>query len=53
MKFNIEKKLKNKPKGILADESIKTNYEKEILLANSEVHRFALSFHRKKSFWKK
>jgi excinuclease UvrABC nuclease subunit len=49
----VVKDEKHKPKGILADESIKTNYEKEILLANSEAHRFALSFHRKKSFWKK
>lgn len=43
----------HKPKGIIADENIRMKYEKEILLANAEAHRFALSFHRKKSFWRR
>lgn len=44
----VVKDEKHKPKNILGDANIKMQYEKEILLANSEAHRFALSFHRKK-----
>lgn len=49
----VVKDEKHKPKGILADGDIRVKYEKEILLANAEAHRFALSFHRKKFFWKR
>jgi excinuclease UvrABC nuclease subunit len=41
----------HKPKGIIAEQNIRTKYEKEILLANAEAHRFAISFHRKKSLF--
>lgn len=37
----------HRAKDILGDRTIKETYEKQILLANSESHRFALSFHRK------
>ena len=34
----------HRPKNILGT----TPYEKDVLLANAEAHRFAISFHRKK-----
>ncbi|MCK5027362.1 MAG: excinuclease ABC subunit C, partial [Candidatus Pacebacteria bacterium] len=37
----------HKPKNILGSKSITEKYERQILLANAESHRFALSFHRK------
>jgi excinuclease ABC subunit C len=42
----VVKDERHKPKGIIADKTIKDRYEKEILLANAEAHRFAISFHR-------
>lgn len=47
----VVKDERHKPKGIIAEENIRTKYEKEILLANAEAHRFAISFHRKKSLF--
>jgi excinuclease ABC subunit C len=47
----VVKDEKHKPKGIIADKNIRAKYEKEILLANAEAHRFAISFHRKKSLF--
>ena len=38
----------HRPRDILGDRKFKTNFEKDILLSNSEAHRFALSFHRKR-----
>ena len=38
----------HRPREILGDKKFKASLEKDILLANSEAHRFALSFHRKK-----
>ena len=38
----------HRPRDILGDKKFKASLEKDILLANSEAHRFALSFHRKK-----
>lgn len=43
----VVKNERHKPKDILGDKSIKDEYEKQIILANAESHRFALSFHRK------
>ena len=37
----------HKPKAIMGDASIARVYEKVILLANSEAHRFAITYHRK------
>jgi excinuclease ABC subunit C len=45
----------HKPKDILGNEELVTKYKKEILLANSESHRFAINYHknlRGKSFLK-
>jgi excinuclease ABC subunit C len=47
----VVKDERHKPKGILADENVRTKYEKDILLANAEAHRFAISAHRKKSLF--
>ncbi len=38
----------HRPRGILGDEKMAQKYEKQILLANSEAHRFAIGFHREK-----
>lgn len=51
MKFGIPvvavvKDERHKPRAILGDENIITKHKRAILLANSESHRFALSFHR-------
>ena len=38
----------HRPREILGDKRFRVDLEKDILLSNSEAHRFALSFHRKK-----
>ena len=38
----------HRPKKILGKKELVRRYEKEILLANSEAHRFSVVFHRKK-----
>lgn len=38
----------HRPRGILGDQKMGQQYEKQILLANSEAHRFAIGFHREK-----
>lgn len=38
----------HRPRGILGDQKMRQQYEKQILLANSEAHRFAIGFHREK-----
>ena len=38
----------HKPREILGDESSAKQYEREILLANAEAHRFSLARHRRK-----
>ena len=45
---SVVKDDRHKAKGILGDMLYKKKYEYEILLANSESHRFAINFHRKK-----
>lgn len=45
--ISIIKNKNHKLSSILGDQLIKEKYEKQILLANNEAHRFALSFHRK------
>lgn len=44
---SVLKDERHKPKDILGDKSIARKYEKEILLANSEAHRFAINYHKK------
>lgn len=36
----------HRPRQILGDSKIKNKFEREIILANSEAHRFAIHFHR-------
>ena len=44
---SVVKDERHKPKDILGDQKFASKYKKEILLANSESHRFAIAFHRK------
>lgn len=39
----------HRPKEVIGDERLAGAYEKEILLANNEAHRFAINFHRKRA----
>ncbi|MFZ1019477.1 MAG: GIY-YIG nuclease family protein [Minisyncoccia bacterium] len=43
---SVVKDEKHKPKAILGDEKIIAKYKREILLANSEAHRFAIAYHK-------
>lgn len=45
---SVVKNEKHKAKGFLGREDLIKKYKKEILLANSEAHRFAIAFHKKK-----
>jgi excinuclease ABC subunit C len=42
----VVKDERHRPKGILGDQKIARKYEREILLANNEAHRFAIKYHR-------
>ncbi len=44
----VVKDDKHKAKAIMGDEVIIKTHKKSILLANSEAHRFAIAFHKKK-----
>lgn len=43
----VVKDENHKPKGFVGDRKYIKEMEREILLANSEAHRFAISYHRK------
>jgi len=45
---SVVKDDKHKAKAIMGDEMIIKKYKKEILLINSESHRFAITFHKKR-----
>ncbi len=45
---SVVKDDKHKARAIMGDENIIKKYKKSILLANSESHRFAIVFHKKK-----
>lgn len=45
---NVVKNERHKASKIVGNRVLVEKWEKEILLANSEAHRFALSFHRQK-----
>ena len=45
---SVVKDEHHRPREILGDKRFRTRLEKDILLSNSEAHRFALSFHRRK-----
>ncbi len=42
----VVKDDRHKPKDILGDSEFAKKYKKEILLANSEAHRFAIAYHK-------
>jgi excinuclease UvrABC nuclease subunit len=43
----VLKDERHKPKSIMGDRQIGLKYKREILLANSEAHRFAIAYHKK------
>jgi len=43
---SVLKDERHKPKNILGNKEITSKYERDILLANSEAHRFAISYHK-------
>jgi len=45
---SVVKDDKHKAKAIMGDEILIKKYKKEILLINSEAHRFAITFHKKR-----
>ena len=45
---SVVKDERHKPRGIMGNETISEKYKRAIILANSEAHRFAITFHRKK-----
>ena len=45
---SVIKDDRHKPKGFHGDPEMIKKYKKEILLANSESHRFAITFHKQK-----
>jgi len=45
---SVVKDERHRPKGILGRKDIASKYEKEILLANTEAHRFAVKYHRQR-----
>lgn len=52
---SVLKDERHKPKDILGDKTLGLKYEREILLVNSEAHRFAIIYHknmRNKNFLK-
>ena len=44
----VVKNDKHQPERLIGPEALTSRFEKEILLANSEAHRFAITFHRKR-----
>jgi|SRR3989344_9307752 len=45
----VVKDEKHRPRGIIGDKKVIAGLEKDILLANAEAHRFAITYHRKRS----
>jgi excinuclease ABC subunit C len=45
----VVKDEKHRPRGINGDRELIEGHERDILLANSEAHRFAIGYHRNKS----
>lgn len=43
---SVVKNERHKPREILGDPQTRRKYESEIILANSEAHRFAINYHR-------
>jgi excinuclease ABC subunit C len=45
---SVVKDDRHKPKAIMGSEAVVAKHKRAILLANSEAHRFAIAFHKKK-----
>lgn len=45
----VVKDEKHRPRGISGDRDVIKDKERDILLANAEAHRFAITYHRKRS----
>ncbi|MEK7120779.1 MAG: GIY-YIG nuclease family protein [Patescibacteria group bacterium] len=45
---SVVKNERHQPREILGDMKIRRRYENDIILANSEAHRFAIAYHKKK-----
>lgn len=45
---SVVKDVRHQPKGILGPKKERDAFKDDILLANSEAHRYAISFHRKR-----
>jgi excinuclease ABC subunit C len=45
--LGVVKDERHRPKEIIGDQTLARKYEKEILLCNSEAHRFAITYHKK------
>lgn len=46
--IGVVKNERHQPKGLIGDEKAIRAYERDILLANSEAHRFGISYHRQR-----
>lgn len=44
----VVKNVKHQPERLIGPEALTGRFKKEIFLANSEAHRFAIAFHRKR-----
>lgn len=44
----VVKNAKHQPERLIGPEALTKRFKKEILLANSEAHRFAITFHRRR-----
>ena len=44
----VVKNDRHKPERLIGDSRMAKLYEKEIVLANAEAHRFAISWHRRR-----
>lgn len=45
--LGVVKDERHRPKEIIGDQTLARKYEKEVLLGNSEAHRFAITYHKK------
>src|SRR3989344_6612395 len=44
----VAKAERHRPREVIGDEGYRQTHERDILLANSEAHRFALAYHKKR-----
>jgi excinuclease UvrABC nuclease subunit len=46
--IGVVKNERHQPERLAGDQALIEKYERDILLANSEAHRFAIEYHRKR-----